>query len=533
MENICPRRTVNALITDKRNLLVRVFVCFLIAALTLSLLCACDKDKDGDMYDKIFSSDTEEDKSLAFDKYILVLPSDCSADVYSATSALAEKIGTKTTATTELRYDRESRKLADGECEILIGKTSRSESTDYLKSFKINDFGYAYREGAILIGGISDSAVLAAIDKFSSDVLVYADEEILMNHDATLFVAGEYDVKKVILCGFELWDYSIIYPKDDVLSRLGAYRLRDAIVEKSGYFLEVKAENESDDKERAIRIGDTSLRGEVSCTETEYKMIPRPCGVSLVYGSNYGRDSVIDSLIDGLLITDENGCAELEISSELHFSISSLNTSMLNVCPLKSTMTLEDIVSIVNYVRDAAPAIIRVCGATDTAIEYVAANFVNDYSVVKGSGAEQGIYYICRNDSLVLGDTDTRAVNGVSVSSFTYETSIKGFTISVIAVSAENKTDTESATVAAQIVSEIIRDIGDSRVVIDSPFYGNAAISFESNIEGAEPIVDYDDSYAQIYGYLYRNGSYMSVGETSVDATDAAAYTKASVTLYK
>ena len=522
------------MITDKRrSTLGRTLICLLLLAVSLSALSSCARDKSGDLYDKIFSSESGESKSVAFDKYILILPSDCSSDLYSAAEQLGEKISERTSTKTELRYDRSTKSLEEGECEILIGKTARKESEEYLKSFKVKDFGYAYRDGVILIGGISDSAVLSAIDSFVLDVLVYADEEILMNHDAALFCEGEYEIKKVTLCGFELWDYSVIYPNDDAVARLGAMRLRDEVLERAGYMLEIKSELESEENERAIRIGDTSLSAEGGCTETEARLTPRSTGVSLTYGSNYGMDVAIDRLLEGLFSVDENASAALDISEEERIAISSFGASMLNLYPLKKQLSLNEAVGIVSYVGNAAPTILRVCGASEQTARYLVENLMNSYSAVKASGAESGVYYLVRNDSLTLIDSDTKTEQGVSVSRFTYVTPIDGFELCVIAVSADDKTDEAQASSAALIVAEMVKSVGDQRVVIDSPFCGNAAFAFEGELQGAHRIIDYDNSYAEIYGYLYRNGSYISVSDTEGTADSAAAYTLANVTLYK
>lgn len=531
MANIFPRRTENVLITDKKKfILKRLLVCLLIVSLSLIVLSSCNKDKDGDLYEKIFSSENgEEVKNLAFDKYILVLPSDCSAEIYGGASALGERIEEKTAADTELIYDVETRKAEKGECEIIIGNTSRRESAEYLKSFKIDDFGYAYRDGVILIGGISDSAVLSAIDRFTSDVMVYADEEILMNHDAELFQSGKYDLEKATLCGFELWDYSIVYPRNDTVARLGAYRLRDAISESSGYYLAVRAENEVEADERAIRIGDTSLAGEVSCADTEAKIVPRTCGVSLVYGGDYGMDAAINKLLEGLLRVRADGCASLDIDEDICLAITSYRASVLDVSPADSTLGLDGIVNVVSAIHTAAPTFARVRGISEKSMEYIAANFAEDYSVIRISGGERGRYYLCRNGSIALSGSETVTADGVSVSRITYATSTEGLNISVIEVSVEDSSAAESAQAAARIVASMIDDSAGARVVVDSPFCGNAAVAFESGLAGMDRIENADVSY----GYLYKNGSCVSVNDTNVSATDYATYLSSTVTFYK
>ena len=350
-----------------------------------------------------------------------------------------------------------------------------------------------------------------------------------MNHDAELFQSGKYDLEKATLCGFELWDYSIVYPRNDTVARLGAYRLRDAISESSGYYLAVRAENEVEADERAIRIGDTSLAGEVSCADTEAKIVPRTCGVSLVYGGDYGMDAAINKLLEGLLRVRADGCASLDIDEDICLAITSYRASVLDVSPADSTLGLDGIVNVVSAIHTAAPTFARVRGISEKSMEYIAANFAEDYSVIRISGGERGRYYLCRNGSIALSGSETVTADGVSVSRITYATSTEGLNISVIEVSVEDSSAAESAQAAARIVASMIDDSAGARVVVDSPFCGNAAVAFESGLAGMDRIENADVSY----GYLYKNGSCVSVNDTNVSATDYATYLSSTVTFYK
>ncbi len=520
------------MITDKLKKTVILLALLVFAVFLMFALPSCAERLGQNTYEQIFSNINNDDGgNPSVDKYIIVLPSDCSSEIYSAAERLSDKIAENTETDTKIVYDYQSGDREKDEREILVGNTSRKESADYLKTFKINDFGYAYRNGVILIGGISESATISAIDKFISSVTVYADREILMNQDAEFFHSEEYEVGKVTLCGFELWDYSIVYPKGDTEASRAACELRDSIAERAGYYLSVKSDKECVGDERAICIGSTALNNtaDVTCVDTEACILPYSRGISVVFSNPYGMKLALDRLSSGLLTADETGHANFEISAELRLPFSALNLSVLNVYPRNSTLGMEEIISIYDYIRGKSPKLIRMCGVSDVSAAYVAANLVKDYSLITVGGGDKGVYYLYQKENFEVTASETHNFAGGSATVVTYTGTNERVDFSVISLSADAPTNLETAGAAAGLANELIGKFASDRIIIDSPFIGEADTAFGGELDMAEPI----QSEEQTYRCVYKNDKSIFVGNVSLTNTDSASYSEILLTVYK
>ena len=169
--------------------------------LLLLALIGCASVSPSDKYEGIFSSEEELDWDIEHEDetYAVVVASTAPSSVYDAAKKLASKLAENTGAYAECFYAHEDMPSGKGVCRILVGNTGIEESTKYLKNFRVDDIGYKYHDSCVCIGGITEESLLLSIEKFVSDVVVYADKEFFMNDGTDVFVAGEYEISEIKL----------------------------------------------------------------------------------------------------------------------------------------------------------------------------------------------------------------------------------------------------------------------------------------------------------------------------------------------
>ena len=213
-----------------------ILLVLLSAMLVLSLaLVSCRKQESGlDEFDQLLLSTSEGEMSgEAFASAIyVVIPRDSGVELSADAKALADSIADKTGIGTFLKYDSEP--TVDGTFEILVGYTSRLISKENTEPLRDGDYICRYDRGSIVLGGKSESATIAAIQKFTSDILPGASYAALMSEDAHFEVYGEYETDVMTLNGYPIYEYTVVYCRE-------SYEIADLVCKylnnSSGYTL--------------------------------------------------------------------------------------------------------------------------------------------------------------------------------------------------------------------------------------------------------------------------------------------------------
>ncbi len=148
-----------------------------------------------------------------------------------------------------------------GEYEILVGKTNRPETADFLSNLKYNDFGYAQYGNKIVIAGHSDDATINAIQEFMFSVVVKKDGEegVFYNNSYDYIKRLDYRIDELTIGGVAVNEYRIVYPKRNGSSEIVAAQLiADAIANVSGFVLNVIHDGEAEASEYEILVGATN-----------------------------------------------------------------------------------------------------------------------------------------------------------------------------------------------------------------------------------------------------------------------------------
>ncbi|MBE6633819.1 MAG: hypothetical protein E7620_05700, partial [Ruminococcaceae bacterium] len=210
---------------------------------------------------RVFQKSDIENFKIAYDSKL-------SDEVVAAVNELAEQINSicgisiKVTSDFILSTDKY---MKEWDHEILVGLTNREESAAFAESMRVNDYGYGYLNGKILVCGKNDAAIKNAINSFILNVLIaHANDDLFYQSDWSLVERYTYDVESLTVNGTSVHEYEIIYPKDGTLfEEQMAMRLQSYLLDKTGYELTVKDDSAERKTEKAFLIGKTKYSTEL------------------------------------------------------------------------------------------------------------------------------------------------------------------------------------------------------------------------------------------------------------------------------
>jgi endonuclease/exonuclease/phosphatase family metal-dependent hydrolase len=162
-----------------------------------------------------------------------------------------------------------------GEYEILVGKTNRPETADFLSKLKYNDFGYAQYGNKIVIAGHSDESTANAIREFIFSVIQNKDAEdgVFYKESYNYLKAIEYRIKELTIENNDISEYRIVYPKrNSGTEQVAAQLIADAVAKASGIVIKVMHDGEAEASGREILIGATNRNTEAEIAEFNSKI---------------------------------------------------------------------------------------------------------------------------------------------------------------------------------------------------------------------------------------------------------------------
>ncbi|MCQ2427154.1 MAG: endonuclease/exonuclease/phosphatase family protein [Clostridia bacterium] len=196
-------------------------------------------------------------------EYKLVRPEYVSEDVLNAALSIRDRI-IKLVGKCEIKSDYFKEgipALSIAEYEILIGKTDRPETREFMAGMKKKDFGYKLIGNKIVIVGGDDEGTVKAVGLFITNVIgkLESGAETFYVSENDYYFGGKYNVDELKICGIPAAEYRIVYPKASSLGESAfAAIIADAIENTCG--LRPTTVNDSEprgDVAHEILIGDT------------------------------------------------------------------------------------------------------------------------------------------------------------------------------------------------------------------------------------------------------------------------------------
>ena len=241
--------------------LLRVLSLLVIIALLFSLFgCSSQDVRETDEYTEIYEKG-DSSRSLALDKkYTIVCNSfyKSSSNITDALrlikDAFEKSLGTEATYSTEIQGTDYTE--AKPEYVIFLGPSEYGASKEALAPLGINDYTYKIvSENVVVICGGSTEATLLAAKKFSSDVLLFEDGNLLSgNTGANVFASYTYKYKypyeNLTINGIDIKDFKIAVEKTTELGY--AEKFLSAFASFTGHKIPIVTFSELDGTEKGV-----------------------------------------------------------------------------------------------------------------------------------------------------------------------------------------------------------------------------------------------------------------------------------------
>lgn len=415
----------------------RPILALLLAMLLLLSLSGCDSGTDGgetsgdgDVGVESSADGTEESggESVGAEQifsvltadlplYRIIYPQDASEEVLSQVSALYTAISDAFGADLEMRDDfvKAGTVLAESEYEILIGRCDRTQTADFCKGLRSNDYGYTVLDKKIIVTGCTESGTVSAVNAFIADVIraVNPSAELLLSSADGVTVRGEYDVNAVYLNGTEIGQYTIVYPSGSADLKRAASYLASCLSEFYGYSLKVIADSK-ESTGREILLGNTAraeLSDAASLGEHEYLMAEVGGSVALTGTTVTMVYRAIGGLLDGFAEDAETESLSLTVSDSVKVtcSTSTIRTMTFNIrCAEFTSQRIELVFRMINLY---APDTIGFQEATVDWMTVLKNRLGDSYGCVgvgrnaNGSGEASPVFYLKSKFELIESGT--------------------------------------------------------------------------------------------------------------------------------
>lgn len=236
-------------------------------AVILSALCvfscfSCNKRADNSNVLEALASMkeqglTDENDAKATDYYRIVIPSDCTATLALLAKDMARGIEERTGIDCGVVYDVEDFPYVEGAIEIILGNADRDAAALAFEDLKTGDYVCRFVGGSLCIGGPSEEATLTAARRFVDEILPGATAARIMETDGGFEHIGEYGLDTVLLCGFDIGDYSLAHSGHEEFAK----HIRKTVADACGTYLEISDDECVKGKKEIVIATDVSSRG--------------------------------------------------------------------------------------------------------------------------------------------------------------------------------------------------------------------------------------------------------------------------------
>lgn len=355
-------------------------IALIVLALLLALClfgCSAEKEDNLDEFEELLlSTGATDESSEPFASIVyVVMPENCSAELATRAREFARTISDKTGVAAVAKYDNEPLNADDKAMTVLLGNTSKAASKDNMRALRANDSIFRYDRGYFILGGKSDQATIAAINKFQEEMLAGASYAYFVSEDAHFELFGDYALKSLSLNGFDIYDFSLIYTNDT--ERELATALCNYIVEKSGYLLDCIAQKDYATQNGILLKIDQNLSRSEALIEADRRRI------TLRAADAYGLSAAVASFADRLFENITDGVANAVIPSEtvIEYEIPTLDVSVIAADNNDKT-SLDFVLDFVTEVKRQSSEVIFFTPLSIELAQDVELNLPTDYKLI-------------------------------------------------------------------------------------------------------------------------------------------------------
>ena len=395
-----------------------IIFCILLATVS----CSVDKDKDGysDLFGAMSQYYATTDPSLNVPKItvslVVIIPAGCSAQIFDSAQSIATALTQRSDTEVKVKYDSDY-KSSSKETEILVGFTDRMESADFSKDLRVNDYGYGYDGGKIIVAGRTDAGCAKAVEMFLADLSSRAIELSNAKNIKDKVIRGNYTIDKITLCGFEISEYSIVYPDSNSLDeKKAAERLADGICGLGGYLLPVVSDKKVSESTRGICVGATSIFSSAPSDSAGGKAsvaLSEKGHIELLAQDRFGLSLACDKLLEEILKCNNNKVSEVNIEKMLTFAYDSTDLKLFILNEAFGEGNLDTYRNTVNMINAEAPSVAVFHGCSEYALE----NLENNLGKIDSLGGRV-LYRMADDVRLVEGKIESVADGAVYTLTF-------------------------------------------------------------------------------------------------------------------
>lgn len=391
------------MIIDKKVIIIAIAAILVVLALIGVALLGKDSEDDISALDILEDNEPdeedEEEPIIPSKYYRIVLASNSEPEIADLAYELESAIEQYTGFDCGVVYDTQNSPERTDLIEILIGKTNRNSGAIALEGLRADDYVCKWIDGSLIIGGLSNSATLTALERFIAEILPYATAESLMSEDLEFSYRHDYEVDSIKLCGFYISAYSIVC-SDQTFEY--ARVLKEGIAAHGGYDLDLAVRSAREGVKEIVIFTDISLG---DCAYAAYD------GEDVVIKARdlYGLSVAFESFYNELLCGDTDKVS-VTLSEQIAYPYISPDISVMSIIgdikAIESNLTLIN--NIISKIKSTMPDVVVLGKAESGIAEMLMFGLPSDYvykKVTLPGGRDLAILYHVHTVSVTIEDS--------------------------------------------------------------------------------------------------------------------------------
>ncbi len=289
------------------------FRCLVILIVAFSLLASCSKEDKTSAFEELLTmTDSSNAKDAPVQKYRIIYPSGASAELIGSIDGLCKSIQEDTGLLCAMTEYGDEIYENNEVYYIYIGSTERVRS--YYDGFRAEDYVFRANEDYAVLGGLTDSSCISAIERFLSDVLgVCEPQDIFSVGNNDFLYRHPYELDSLLLCGLELKFYDAVCTEErgGDFARIAEYTY-NTLAEKFGVHKKLQFSDAEDGRHELIFCENIEQKDARISYDGEDITVSAP--------DAYGLCIAADRLLSDVLSSQNGASASLDIHSEIRES---------------------------------------------------------------------------------------------------------------------------------------------------------------------------------------------------------------------
>ncbi len=375
-----------------KKILLRVVVVVLVLCQLCGALHGCTKNEPNNDASYALTKDNIAD-------YVIITPASADSGIKVAANQLQASIkntyGVELTVKTD-KIEQGSDVYCEQECEILVGKTNRTQSETFFAQLKQNDSGYSMIDKKVILGGYDADTVAKSVTAWSMDVLAKATD-IIMDKSIQRIISGSYTYSSFEINGISLCEYKIVYPISDKFGESTfAGTLMTYLKDTTGYMLECVPDT-AEASAHEIWIGQTNrITAEMSNARQASGFTGKDCYIAAddngIWISGSTQRALNSGIYKFLKLASEDG--KIQIDEPKKYSVTELSVSTMTYNILYNNITSSRSETLLSFIEQENSDIFGCNEVVPAWTEKLTNKFSATYDTVEGkpsSGSTNGM----------------------------------------------------------------------------------------------------------------------------------------------